>query len=62
VVEIRVATLAGVLVIGPTSLDRGEGPFSELSRVVEGGRVARAKVVVVGWVEDERISTVMGLI
>jgi hypothetical protein len=23
--------------------------------------VARAKVVVVGWVEDERISTVMGL-
>ena len=38
----------------PTSLKRGEGLTAGLSRVLEGRNgVAKAKVVVVGWVEDE---------
>ena len=49
------ACLLGVVSIEPTSLERGEGLISGWLGVVEGeSEVAKAKVVVVEWVEDER--------
>ena len=48
-----VAERGVVVVFGPTSLKRGEGPLSRLSGMVEPKWVARVKMVVVGWVEDE---------
>ena len=51
----------GVLMIGPTSLKRGRAYFWEVGCSCGRIEMARVKVVAVGWVEDERESTMMQL-
>jgi hypothetical protein len=61
--RVRISEGGEAFELEPTSLKRGEGLISGCFRVVGGeSGVVKSKVVVVGWVEDERISTVMGLI
>jgi hypothetical protein len=50
--------LAGVLLAGPTSLNRGEGLLAMLTCKVGGGEGAGSGG---RWREDERTSTVLGL-
>ena len=48
--------------LSPHPSREGRGSFPGCCVCLRARWVARAKVVVVGWVEDERNSTVMGLI